>query len=209
MPRKPLTVAYVERIKPPASGQVEHFDLGFPGLALRVSYAGAKSWRFSYRVGGIPRRMCLGPYPAVSLLEARDAWRTARIAVSKGIDPAARETVHRTDAFSVAVAEWIKRDKADCKASTINALERVVAFDLLPAWGSKRVDTITKRDVLELLDGIADRGAPQQARNLFVHLNAFFKWCHGREIVIANPMTGLKRPGAESERDECCPTPKW
>ncbi len=96
--------------------------------------------------------------------------------------------------------EWIKRDKADCKASTVGALERIVAFDLLPAWGKRRVDQITKRDVIELLDKIGDR-APTQARAVQKHLNSFFAWCHGREVVIANPMTGLKLVGPESERD--------
>lgn len=41
-----LTAAAVERIRAPASGQTDHFDHGYPGLALRVSYGGSKSWVF-------------------------------------------------------------------------------------------------------------------------------------------------------------------
>ena len=40
---KALTAASVDRIKPPAEGQIEIFDAGYPGLALRVSYGGRKS----------------------------------------------------------------------------------------------------------------------------------------------------------------------
>ena len=36
MPRRALTAAAVDRIKPPAKGEVGHFDKGYPGLALRV-----------------------------------------------------------------------------------------------------------------------------------------------------------------------------
>jgi hypothetical protein len=32
--------------------------------------------------------------------------------------------------------------------------------DVLPAWGKRSFDQIRKRDVIELIDGIADRGAP-------------------------------------------------
>ena len=50
MPKKALTAASVERIKPPAKGQVDIFDQGYPGLALRVSYGGGKTWAFFYRL---------------------------------------------------------------------------------------------------------------------------------------------------------------
>lgn len=36
----------------------------YPGLSLRVSYGGGKSWVFFYRHGGRHRRMTLGRYPA-------------------------------------------------------------------------------------------------------------------------------------------------
>jgi hypothetical protein len=36
MPTRALTVAAVERIKPPSQGQADWFDKGFPGLASRL-----------------------------------------------------------------------------------------------------------------------------------------------------------------------------
>jgi hypothetical protein len=77
VPRRSLTAAAAERIKPPSTGQVDHFDRGFPGLALRVSYGGGKSWVFFYRIAGRLRRMTLGTYPALSLAEAREEWKSA------------------------------------------------------------------------------------------------------------------------------------
>jgi integrase len=198
--KKSLTVAAVERIKPPAKGQKEHFDLGFPGLALRVSYAGSKSWTFYYRIAGHPRRMSLGTYPAVSLVEARDAWRAARVAVAKGVDPSPRQSA-RADTFANVVAEWVKRDQADNKPASVRTVEKIVAFDLLPKWSSRPVDGITKRDVIELLDGIMDRGAPAKARSVYAHLARFFKWCVGRDIIAASPMTGIDKPDTVKTRE--------
>ena len=88
MPKRAFTAAAVERIKPPVSGQVDHFDAGYPGLALRVSYGGRRAWTFFYRAGGKQRRMTLGSFPALGLAEAREAWREARAAVEAGRDPA-------------------------------------------------------------------------------------------------------------------------
>ena len=52
MNTRTLTAAAVERIRAPTSGQIDHFDTGYPGLALRVSYGGAKSWVYFYRLFG-------------------------------------------------------------------------------------------------------------------------------------------------------------
>ena len=64
-------------------GQAEHFDAGYPGLALRISYGGGRSWVYFYRANGKQRRMTLGTFPAMSLADARQAWRGARAAVDR------------------------------------------------------------------------------------------------------------------------------
>src|SRR6478736_912408 len=120
MTRRTLTAAAVERIKPPAKGQIECYDQGFPGLALRVSYGGGKSWSFFFRQGGRLRRMTLGTYPALSLAEARDAWREARLSVARGIDPIAAARSPSGSApdhnFATVAELWLQRDQADKKS---------------------------------------------------------------------------------------------
>jgi len=75
MPKLHLTEACVQRFKPPETGQREIFDLGYPGLALRIGHGGAKSFQMFYRSGGKLRRETLGRWPAISLADAREAWR--------------------------------------------------------------------------------------------------------------------------------------
>src|SRR6516162_3972992 len=116
MPTRSLTVAGVARIKPPKEGQADYFDKGFPGLALRVSYGGAKAWVYFYRLHGKLRRMSLGRFPAMSLDEARGAWRAARLAVDKGESPAhLRPTT--ADSFRAVAEEWLKRDQAQNRST--------------------------------------------------------------------------------------------
>jgi hypothetical protein len=85
MPKRLLTAASVARIKPPKTGQLEVFDLGYPSLALRVSYGGSRTWVFFYRLNDKLHRLTLGTFPAMSLAEARHAWREARNDVSRRI----------------------------------------------------------------------------------------------------------------------------
>ena len=200
MPKRALTAASVDRIKPPASGQAEYFDKGFPGLALRISYGGGKSFVFFYRIGGKLRRMTLGTYPAISLAQARQAWRDARQDVAAGRDPAQvrKREVMGTNFKSVA-DEWLDRDQS--KNKTAKLVRHIVERDLVPVWGHRAVTDITRRDVRDLIDSIADRGAPIGARRVHAYVHRFFRWCVGRDIIEANPAADMPKPGSETKRD--------
>src|SRR6516165_12169333 len=87
MTNRTLTATAVERIRVPATGQADHFDQGYPGLALRVSYGGVKGWVYFYRLFGKQKRLTLGRWPSMSLSAARDAWRNARTTIDKGENP--------------------------------------------------------------------------------------------------------------------------
>ena len=194
--RKVLTAAAVKRAKPPATGQVEIFDRGYPGLSLRVSYGGGKAWGVHYRLEGKLRRKTLGFYPSTTLAEAREAWREVRRLVALGQDPGTKPR-KTSDTVANVVADWIKRDKREAKPSTIYQIESVLRRDVLPLWGGRDIGSISKREIHELLDAIVDR-APGTARSVHSHLMSLFRWAVGREIIAANanPMTGVKAPKA-------------
>jgi integrase len=199
MPTRSLTVTSVARLKAPKHGQLDYFDKGYPGLALRVSYGGAKTWNYFYRLhGGKQRRLSLGRYPGMSLVEARDAWRAARLAVSKGESPAhLRPTA--ADTFAAVAEEWLARDQKKNRSAA--EVRRVIEHDALPVWGGRLIAAITRRDVTELIDGVVDRGSGTMARQLHSHLHRLFRWAVGRGILETNPMADLPKPGAAVKRD--------
>ena len=200
MPKRSLTAVGVDRLKAPTKGQVEYFDKGYPGLALRVSYGGGKSWVFFYRFNGRLRRMTLGTYPALSLGEAREAWRTVRAEAARGRDPASqRPREAAANDFNTVSQEWLRRDQATKRSYP--AVERIVIKELLPHWGSRRIDEIGPRDILDLIDGIVDRGHVTMARRVQAYVHRLFKWAKGRHIIEVNPAADLPKPGAEVRRD--------
>ncbi|AOX63782.1 hypothetical protein BIZ42_17230 [Stenotrophomonas sp. LM091] len=66
----PLTDAAIRRAKPADKPQ-KLADGG--ALFLLITVAGAKSWRWKYRVAGKEKLLTLGLYPDVSLAKAREA----------------------------------------------------------------------------------------------------------------------------------------
>lgn len=199
MPTRALTVAAVERLKPPKQGQVDHFDRGFPGLALRIGYGGTKTWIFFYRLhSGKLRRLTLGRFPAMQLSDAREAWRDARKSVGMGQNPAGKKPTH-ADSFEALTDQWLRRDQIHNRSYA--EVKRVLDRDVKPVWEGRMIATIGRRDALDLIDGIADRGAVTLARRVHAHLHRLFKWSVGRGIIEANVMADLPKPGKVVTRD--------
>lgn len=199
MPKKVLTAASVSRLKLPATGQLEVFDRGYPGLYLLLSYGGSRAFKFVYRFDGKQRRLTLGSWPAMSLADARAAWRLARERIAAGEDPGKTQEPSGAGEFGAVAAEWLKRDQAGNKSYT--DVQRLLEVDVLPHWRHRRVEDIGRKDVLELIDGVADRGSPVMARRLHAHLHRLFEWSVGRGIIVANPLWSVPKVGNETPRD--------
>ena len=198
MPKRALTAAAVERLKPPASGQVEHFDAGFPGLALRISYGGGRSWVYFYRVHGKQRRLTLGPYPALSLAEARGAWRTARAAVDRGEDPAAvkAEAKRREPDTVRSVGEQFITKYAKPRNRTADEVARMLELHLYPTLGSRRIETVTRRDILDLLDAVEAKSSGARANRVLANVRRLFSWA----VSAASSKPRLRRTSGRRAR---------
>lgn len=75
-------------------------------LWAQVTPTGVKSWLFRYSLNGRAREMGLGPYPDVSLAEAREKAFELRKQVREGIDPIEARNAARAEA-RVAAARGI------------------------------------------------------------------------------------------------------
>jgi integrase len=199
MPKhKVITKAAADRIKPPKEGQVDHFDSSLPGLTLRVSHSGRKTWTFLYRHAGKLKRMTLGVFPQLSVADAHAKWIEARDLVQAGRDPGATSRAGATD-FAGVAEEWLRRDQVGKR--THDVIKRALEREVLPLWGHREISDIKRRDVLDLIDGINDRGTVIMARRIFGHLHRLFRWAVGRGIIELSPMQNLPRPGSEVQRD--------
>ena len=159
MPRMKFTTAAIDRLKPPREGQIDHFDTAFPALALRITASGVRSWTYFGRVHGKIKRATLGRYPDLSLLQARRKAGETADAMRQGVDPAQAKRAARNavrDSFATVADEWLKRDQS--KNRSHDEVKRVLDRDVKPTWDGRLITDITRRDVIELIDGIVDRG---------------------------------------------------
>ena len=211
---KALTVKSVEAVKPTASRQ-EIPDGGLQGLYLIVQpkkerdgkeLAPVLSWAVRYRYGGKPKKFTIGPYPAYGLADARKAAGAALRAVAEGRDPAqekkATKRSQTEDLFENVIDDFVSRHaEANNRASSVRETKRIIEADLKPRWKGRQIKSITRREIIALLDDITDRGAPILANRVLALLRKFFNWAIERDIVQASPAAGVKPQSQEASRD--------
>ena len=204
--RRRLTDQTVKRLKPPADRPYEdHLDLVVPGLGLRVNAGGRRAWHLRLRANGRQQRFAIGNYPAVTLAEARRAAREIIEVVEQGRDPKLeterkRRIAQREQANTVGIlAEtFISRHVNQLRSG--REIERVWRKDILPILHDRPVSEVTRPELHQLLDGIAERGAPVHANRVQAYLSRFMNWALDREYVAANPLHRMQKRTDERSR---------
>jgi integrase len=208
MPTKKLTDLFVERAPAPQRGRIEYFDAAFPGLALRVTDKGSKSWSLFYRFSGRLRRFTIGTYPAIKPAQARREAITALERVRQGVDPAEEKRTRRralspeVETFGVLAQDYLERHvKTNSAAVTYKEAKRDLECNVLPKWRSRPIASISRRDVIDLIDGVVARGVGIQANRTLARLRALFNWAVEKDRILASPADRVKLPTKERARD--------
>jgi integrase len=180
---------------------VDWFDRTTPGLALRVTPHGARTWYLFYRRGKTARRVKLGTWPALELGGARKLARNTRVRVeTAGADPAherrdAREAFTVGDLAKLYLEQYAMAHKRTWRDDYWR-LERYI----LPAWNSRVVGDITRGDVHTLLDQIAADGKPIQANRVQALVSKLWNFAIDREHATVNPCYRMGKAAPEHVR---------
>ncbi|MEM9395478.1 MAG: integrase arm-type DNA-binding domain-containing protein [Pseudomonadota bacterium] len=205
---KALTTRTVDALKAQET-RVEIPDPALSGLYLVVQPSGVKSWALRYRYGGKPKKLTLGRWPVMGVKAAREAASDALEAIDTGNDPflakkqakAARLEAQLSDRNLVKtlVALYSQRHLSQLKSGA--AVQRAFEHDILPVWGERKIQDISRRDVVELLDEIAASGRVTTSNRTRAYLSKFFGWCVDRDIIETSPALGVKAVAKEKSRD--------
>ena len=205
---KALTAKLIENIKP-GTARREVPDARTPGLYLIVQPSGAKSWAVRYRHDGKSRKLTLDRYPRLGLAAARDAANSALTKAASGLDPAAAKQEakrrapdeHASDRVPAIVELFIARHVRQNGHRSAEETARVLRREVVGPWAKLDIKQITRREIIALLDGIVDRGAPHTANRVHRHIRKLMNWCVDRGIIETSPCARLKAPAAEISRD--------
>jgi integrase len=163
------------------------------GLAVRVGTE--KTFMFRYHFKGRDRWMTLGVYPAMSLSEARADKEQHRLLLKKGIDPGQRQQEKKLEYEKAPTVSNLIKEYWDKRLSNLKsgpATRRLLEKDLIKPWGNKKVSSIKTRDIVLLLDNVAER-APVTRNRLHTAINGLFTFAVSRGIVDISPCANISR----------------
>ena len=222
MPRrnsKHLTDPGIAKIgKAPKGKRVERFDAGVPGLALRITDKGAKSWSVYYRSRGGHQRLTIGRWPEVGVAAARDQARAIKDQAKAGVDPKQARAADKAAAddsepntFGAIAEQYIKIECSDRKLENGKTLpaklkrgwevERIIRRELMPQWSDRPFAELRRRDAIKVTEALVDAGKPAAANRLHEIIRRIGRWAARRDEIDLNPFADMDPPAPKVVRD--------
>src|SRR5246127_2051626 len=205
MPRIRLTKSTIDAL-PPGKSDVVYWDAGYPGFGVKVTPKGRKVFIALYRTGGAGsklRKYTIGPYGRVTLHQARIAAQKVFAAKLDGRDLAAEKREARRRVVADRVEDLLESFIAQRLAQNRSGgeISRLLRREVGMPWAGRSIHQITKRDVVEVISAIEQRGAPIAANKTLKSLKTFLRWCVGRAVLGQSPAEGVPLPAKEIARD--------
>ncbi len=72
--------------------------------------------------------------------------------------------------------------------------------EIYPAIGAMKADEVSKRDVIQILDGVADRGARVRSNRVSALLRSIYRWGLAEDLIKSDPTQGVRPRKVERPR---------
>jgi integrase len=204
VPTIKLTKSAIDSL-PVTVKETVYWDAGLPGFGVKVTPKGKRVFIVLYRTGGAGSRLrkyTIGPYGRITLAMARAQAQKIFVARLDGRDPAAEKADSRrrlvVDRVDGLVETFIPERLSGLRSGP--AVANRLRNDVIPRWGAKSIHDIKRRDIVDLVSEVAQRG-PGANRNIAKVLKTFFRWCVGRAVIDFSPVEGLNLRPPDRSRD--------
>lgn len=227
---KALTTISIEKLKPEAKrreiadSRMPGLYLivqpsGAKSWAVRYRLAGATR---KYTIGPYPLFDLLEARDAAGeALKAVDRGEDPGIVrrVAKAAERKKLEQLREAqrDSFAAVVEQFIKARKRSprnrawretarllgvrgCETNDGKLELELIADGITKRWANRHISSITKRDVREVVERIADADKGPLANRTLSAIRRLFNWSIQRDIIGTSPCEGIEQPGSEERR---------
>lgn len=203
-----LTLSGIRMLPVPGAGARLIRDTKSPGLAVRITPAGVRSFVVSYMFIGTEKRMTIGPVSmqdgdsGLTVTAARKRAGDIRSDARKGKDPLGeRQRQARAETFKQLWEQFVEQHGPRLRPATLRDYSSLARLYLLPALGPRKVEVITYPEVAALHRKVTRAGSTYQANRCVAVTRKLFSFAIRAGLIEKNPATGIElNPEAGRER---------
>lgn len=198
-----FTDVWLQKLPLPSGTEAHYGDASCPGLSLKHTANGVKSFRFAFRLGKRTGTITLGKYPDTNLRVARDEANKLRGLVAAGVDPRLlkKEKLKKADLTVAAMIDTFVEKYARPKNKSWKQAEANLRLYLAPTLGMRAIDDVRRADIHAILDDLMAQEKGTTANRALAHIKKYFGWLVERDLLEHSPADRIKRPFNETPRD--------
>lgn len=191
----------LEALSSPAAGRATYHDTKVPGLQLRVTANGVKTFSLFRRVkGGNPERVTLGRFPSMTVERARKDAAKINLVIESGANPAATKRAHRAEmTFGELFRDYLDRH-AKPRKRTWREDEAKFERYLARSLGSKKLSDIDRAAIAQVHSAVTKAGHATTANRVLALVSSVYGWARSAGLWEANPALGIRK-NQERARD--------
>ncbi len=174
------------------------------GLYIFVKPNGSKLWKHKYHFDGKEKKLSYGPYPEVTLAQARRMRDEARALLAEDIDPGIHKKERKLarqmgaeNSFEVVALEWHAKNRHSWTEDHGKRILTRLQNDIFPCLGKRPIAEIKVPELLKALERIQDRGALESAHRTLQTCSQVFRYAASKgfaEYDITPNLRGALKP---------------
>lgn len=153
--------------------RITYYDTQVPGLCLRVTKTGVKTYLVYKKIKGKPERFSIGRSPSILLFNARQEAQTILGKIAQGINPADRRRELKSE---ITVHELFQLVLTAKQSEGKRSIEKDQGqYDrYMTKWGNRQISSIKKDSVKKLHEEIGVNNGIYAANRLLALLSNLF-----------------------------------
>ncbi|MBG0709853.1 integrase arm-type DNA-binding domain-containing protein [Enterobacter hormaechei] len=165
------------------------------GLYLLVNPNGSKRWYIKYRFVNKEKKLALGPYPLLTLAQARRMREEAQLLLISGIDPSAHRKAERLaitpeHTFESVAREWVTSN-VNWSSEHKKRVLRYFELYVFPTNGSCDITKMKVKDLLVPIKEVEKAGKLDVASRLQQRTACVMRYAVQNGIIDHNPASDL------------------
>lgn len=200
-----FSTSTIKKLTPPSPDflgkAIDYSDISIPGLTLQITKLGTMTFHFRYTYKGKKGSLRIGPFPSITVKEAKETAMRYKVMVDRGVDPKAKNVLVNS---SPTIADFALKDYMIFAQQTKRSWKSDASklkHHILPRFGALLLNELTTQMIQNYLGELLKTHSPATVNKHLALLSKLFSTAVDWDKVTKNPCEGIKQFKENNKRD--------